>query len=88
MSMNSKSEKKAIEIFLSYAHEDEKLLERLEKHLSSLAKQGFIKTWYDRNISAGSEWKHVIDEHLDLSDIIMLLLVRISLHQNIAIVLR
>src|SRR5712691_9859717 len=64
----------AIEIFYSYAHEDEALRKELEKHLSSLQQQGFIAGWHDRMISAGTEWEHQIDSHLDTAQIILLLI--------------
>ena len=51
----------AIEIFYSYAHEDEALRKELEKHLTSLQRQGIIAGWHDRLISAGTEWEHEID---------------------------
>jgi TIR domain len=63
----------AINVFISYAHEDEKLLKQLQTHLSSLIRQGLIATWYDRQIVAGSDWAGVIDEHLEQASIILLL---------------
>ena len=62
-----------IKVFLSYAHEDRELCEQLEKHLSLLKRLGTISTWYDRAISAGSEWKHEIEKHLNTARIILLL---------------
>ena len=62
--MNAEPEgpgEKAIEIFYSYAHEDEALRKELEKHLVSLQRQGIIAGWHDRLISAGTEWEHEID---------------------------
>lgn len=35
--------------------------------------RGYIASWYDRRISAGEEWKHQIDAHLEAADIILLL---------------
>src|SRR5690242_4224174 len=64
----------AIEIFYSYAHEDEALRKELEKHLASLQHQGFIAGWHDRLISGGTEWKHEIDSHLNTAGIILLLI--------------
>ncbi len=64
----------AIEIFFSYAHEDELLRHTLEKHLSNLKAQGLITDWHDRNISAGQEWAHEIDRHLNSAQIILLLI--------------
>ncbi len=34
-----------LEIFFSYAHEDEQLRQELEKHLSPLKRQGQITNW-------------------------------------------
>ncbi len=45
-----------VEVFISYAHEDEDLRDELAKHLSTLKRQGFITDWHDRKITAGSEW--------------------------------
>jgi tetratricopeptide (TPR) repeat protein len=64
----------AIEIFYSYAHEDEDLRKELEKHLVSLQRQGIIAAWHDRLISAGTEWEHEIDSHLNTAGIILLLI--------------
>ena len=64
----------SMEIFFSYAHEDEALRDALEKQLSSLKKQGLIKTWHNRSIVAGADWQRAIDERLNLSNIILLLI--------------
>ncbi|MBV9385660.1 MAG: toll/interleukin-1 receptor domain-containing protein [Chroococcidiopsidaceae cyanobacterium CP_BM_ER_R8_30] len=63
-----------IEVFFSYAHEDEDLRDNLEKHLSILKRQGVITGWHDRQIVAGTEWKGKIDEHLNTASIILLLI--------------
>ncbi|MDJ0677379.1 MAG: TIR domain-containing protein [Calothrix sp. MO_167.B42] len=70
----SSSKSQAIEIFFSYAHEDEKLRDELAKHLKILQRQGVIKAWYDREISAGTEWAGKIDVHMDTANIILLLI--------------
>ena len=55
--MQSKSQDlQALEVFFSYAHEDEILRDRLAKHLSILERQRVISAWYDRQIGAGKEW--------------------------------
>lgn len=64
---------RAIEVFYSYAHEDEKLRDELEKHLANLKRQGVITGWYDRDISAGKEWESEIKNHLDSASVILLL---------------
>jgi hypothetical protein len=62
-----------MEVFFSYAHEDEALRDKLAKHLKLLERQGVIKAWHDRDITAGEEWKEVIDNHLESANIILLL---------------
>jgi tetratricopeptide (TPR) repeat protein len=63
-----------IHIFFCYAHEDEALLKKLKNHLQPLQRQGLIDTWHDRDISAGTEWKSQINQHLNTADIILLLI--------------
>jgi len=65
---------KAIEVFYSYAHEDEVLLNKLKSHLSILRREGLITEWYDRQIVAGTEWEHVLDDHINTASIILLLI--------------
>src|SRR6266571_5915855 len=62
-----------IHVFLSYAHEDEALLKELMKHLSLLKRQRLIASWYDRQIVPGTNWAEAIDERLEQSSIILLL---------------
>jgi hypothetical protein len=63
----------AVEIVLCYARKDERALNKLETHLKSIQREGLVKLWYDRNISAGTEWEGEIDEHLNTAQIILLL---------------
>src|SRR6266566_5580232 len=63
-----------LSIFISYAHEDERLLQQLEAHLSLLRRQGWIADWHDRQILAGDEWARDIDQHLETASIILLLI--------------
>ncbi len=65
---------RACEIFYSYAHEDENLRNELNKHLSLLKQQQLITDWYDRDVSAGTEWQHQIDTHLNTAHVILLLI--------------
>jgi hypothetical protein len=64
----------AIEVFFSYAHEDEELRDKLARHLSILRRHGVITAWYDRQITAGTEWAGEIDTHLNTANIILLLI--------------
>src|SRR6266568_9052262 len=63
-----------LEIFYSYAHEDERLLKDLNNHLFNLKRQGLIVDWYDRDISAGTDWEQEIDNHLNTAQVILLLI--------------
>ena len=63
----------ALDVFYSYAREDEKLRERLETHLALLRREGLIAEWHDRKIGAGDEWQGDIDAHVHSAQIILLL---------------
>ncbi len=63
----------AIEVFYSYAHQDEALRDQLDQHLAALRQQGLISGWHDRKINAGTDWASEIDRHLQASRIILLL---------------
>src|SRR5690242_17951807 len=62
-----------LELFYSYAHKDENLREKLEKHLASLVQENLILPWNARDISAGGVWAKEIDTHLQAARIILLL---------------
>src|SRR5258708_36181350 len=63
----------SIKVFFCYAREDEALLNRLKKHLRLLQRKELIDVWYDREISAGSDWEQEIKQHLNDAQIIFLL---------------
>lgn len=63
----------SVEVFCSYAHEDEVWRQKLETHLSLLRRQGLITLWHDRLIVSGTDWVHAIDLHLETASIILLL---------------
>ena len=48
--MNLQKPKGPIEIFFSYAHEDEEWLKKLAKSLRTLQRQGLIAGWHDRTV--------------------------------------
>jgi hypothetical protein len=62
-----------IEIFLCYAHEDEKYRQQLQKQLRVFQRQQLISVWYDRDISPGEEWEKEIHAHLSTAQIVLLL---------------
>lgn len=64
---------RALEIFFSYSHRDEKLREELGKHIEVLKQLNIVSDWHDRKITAGTEWQGEIDEHLDSAHVILLL---------------
>lgn len=63
-----------VDLFISYARVDESLLQELEKHLSSLKREGLIHFWHDREIVPGQKWADEIDRHLEAAQIILLLI--------------
>lgn len=63
-----------IDVFISYSHKDEELKNELEKHLESLKRMNFIRTWNDRKITAGREWENEIDSNLVKSKIFLALI--------------
>jgi hypothetical protein len=63
-----------VSVFCSYAHADAWIMQALEKQLSPLRRRGLIEIWYDRQIEAGDDWRCRIDEHLESSEIVLLLI--------------
>ena len=59
-----------MKLFYSYSHDDEKLREKLVKHLAPPRQEGLITDWHDRQIRAGDEWAGTIAEELESADII------------------
>ena len=70
---DGKPSKRPLQVFFSYAHEDEKLRDELAKQLDILERQGNIATWHDRRIEPGEEWAGKIAENLEAADLILLL---------------
>jgi len=63
-----------INIFFSYSHEDERLRNELDKHLSILKRNGIINAWHDRCIMPGKDFDKEISKNLKAADIILLLI--------------
>ena len=61
-----------IEIFFSYAHEDEDLMNDVRRQLIIFERKGQIIKWYDRMILPGEEWENHIDSGLRKAQIILL----------------
>lgn len=63
-----------LNIFLSYAHEDEAMKAQLDKNLVMLKKSDKVNVWQDRQILAGDAWDESIAKALAEADIILLLI--------------
>ena len=61
-----------IEIFFSYAHEDEALMDTIRLQLVVRERIGEIVKWHDRMIPGGDEWRHRIDERIQTAHVILL----------------
>jgi len=66
--------KKSIDVFLSYTHQDEELHNQLAQQLKSLQRQGLIGALYDQEIRPGRHWSRDIDIHLNVANLILLLI--------------
>jgi hypothetical protein len=62
-----------IELYCAYAHSDKELMNRLRQYLAPSMRTGVIGQWHDREIGIGDMSRGEIDEHLDSSDLILLL---------------
>lgn len=63
-----------LNIFLSYAHEDEAMKVQLDRSLVMLRRSEKINVWQDRAIKAGDVWDEEIVKALVAADIILLLI--------------
>ena len=64
----------AIQVFISYAHEDIEARKRLSKELQLLEYKGLVKSWHDGEILAGERWSDNIRDALGRSDLVILLI--------------
>ncbi len=62
-----------VEVFCSYAHDDEGWPRKLETPLRLLQQQGLLALWHDRLIVPGTNWARAIDTHLESASVIVLL---------------
>lgn len=61
-----------IEIFFSYAHEDEELMDVVRLQLVVRERLGEIVKWHDRMIPSGNEWRNQIDDRIERAHVILL----------------
>lgn len=62
-----------IDLFYSYAHEDESLREELAGHLKIMERRGVIRPWHDRCLAPGEKWDDEINTQLTTADLVLLL---------------
>lgn len=62
-----------VDLFYSYAHEDESLRDELAGHLKIMERRGVIRAWHDRCLTPGKTWGNAIDSQLEKADLVLLL---------------
>ncbi len=62
-----------LNIFISYAHEDEPFKDALITMLTGLQRRGVINAWHDRRIEEGDEWRASIEDATNRCDLALLL---------------
>src|SRR5215213_7561104 len=60
-------------IFISYSHNDERWLHRLQVHLAPLVRRRAIEVWSDKRIEPGVPWRADISKALERAEIAILL---------------
>lgn len=60
--------------FISYSHEDEKYLKRLETHLVQIKREGVLQSWTDNEIKVGENLSETISDELSNSDLFIALI--------------
>ena len=63
-----------VDLFYSYAHEDETLRDKLAGHLKIMEWRGVLRSWHDRAIVPGEDWDQAIHEGLSTADLVLLLI--------------
>ena len=68
-----------VRVFVSYAHDDERKLKRLDAILDVLEQQYGLASWRDRRLIAGDEWDEEIRHRLEEMDIFLFIASQASL---------
>jgi hypothetical protein len=63
-------------LFICYSSKDTRWREGLRPSLNRLQRKGIIDFWYDRMVSAGTDWNNEIQQKLDESEIVLCLVSR------------
>src|SRR2546427_8914186 len=70
----SSGERARIQVFCSYSDEDRRFQEKLERHLTSLVREGSVLVWDKHKIQPGQEHQREIDAQLEQARLILLLI--------------
>ncbi len=63
-----------LKVFVSYAHANYKVWDKLKPHLDVLKNERLVSWWFDGKIRPGSEWDDAIRKEMKEADIVVLLL--------------
>ena len=63
------TKKQAKKLFISYAREDREWVDKLERHLTTLQRQGLVDSWDDSRIQPGMNWNDSIMKEMQKADI-------------------
>jgi eukaryotic-like serine/threonine-protein kinase len=62
-----------IDVFISYAPEDEPLRKELVDHLATMMREGLIRAWDQRQVAAGDAYRATVERHLTTASVVVLL---------------
>ena len=69
----SSPDRRGLRVFLSYAHHDLRMAERMHVHLMALVRSGLVaEMWFDRDLRAAQTWDDEIEQAIARSDIFIL----------------
>jgi internalin A len=60
-----------LKLFLSYSHLDESSIDELRKDLKVMERNGLVRPWYDRALTAGEKWEPAILNELKVADVVV-----------------
>lgn len=63
-----------LSVFISYAHADAPFKDQLLTHLAILRRKNLLKSWTDRQIDGGGDWRFEIDQAMDGCHLALLLI--------------